>query len=423
MRRAGGALAHALSANLRYLSVIHDDRPGHAQPMLRIKKFESLGRKAGGAQFGALAREELSWLLLPERHPVLLEAQRADMLLSRTKLVAALFALLTPLWGILDWLFFPEALARGLLIGRALATLAFVSILALFNDPAGLARNARQALLLLFAVPSLFFLYSAVLLEQHALSGMAQALAATHAFLPFLVLAGLSIFPLTVLESALLALPILAAKAGAGLLYWPDVDWPQALGAFWLLLLIGAVATLASMSQLAFIIALMRSAIRDRLTGAFSRQGGGELLALQFLQSVRGGTPLAVAFIDLDYFKRINDEHGHEAGDRALAGAAGCMARQLRAVDILVRWGGEEFVIVMPNATAEKAAVALERLRAGGFGERPEGGPLTASIGLAERIEDQADDWAMLLELADARMYEAKEAGRDRLVGRYRPVE
>lgn len=390
---------------------------------MQILSFKLLGRKAGGAQFGALAREELSWLLLPERHPVLLEAQRADMLLSRTKLVAALFALLTPLWGILDWLFFPEALARGLLIGRALATLAFVSILALFNDPAGLARNARQALLLLFAVPSLFFLYSAVLLEQHALTGVARALAATHAFLPFLVLAGLSIFPLTALEAALLALPILAAKAGAGLLYWPVVDWPQALGAFWLLLLTGTVATLASMSQLAFIIALMRSAIRDRLTGAFSRQGGGELLALQFHQSVRGGTPLAVAFIDLDHFKRINDEHGHEAGDRALAGAVERMARQLRAVDILVRWGGEEFVIVMPNATAEKAAVALERLRAGSFGERPEGGPLTASIGLAERIEDQADDWAMLLELADARMYEAKEAGRDRLVGRYRPVE
>lgn len=389
--------------------------------MLLPKDIELLGKQAGGPQFGALAREELVWLLLPNHHPALLEAQRADMLLSRTRLVAALFALLTPLWGILDFLYFPETLAKELFIGRALATLAFVSILMFFNDPAGLARHARQALLLLFSVPSLFFLHSAILLEQHALSGMAQALAATHAFLPFLVLAGLSIFPLTALEAALLALPILTAKAGAGLLGWPDVDWPEALGAFWLLLLIGAVATLASMSQLAFIIALIRNAIRDRLTGAFSRQGGGELLALLFGQSVRNDAPLAVAFIDLDYFKRINDEHGHEAGDRALTGAARRMAGQLRAVDILVRWGGEEFVIVMPNATAAKAAVALERLHAVGFGERPEGGPLTASIGIAERIEDQADDWSMLVELADARMYEAKQAGRNRIVGRYRP--
>ncbi len=387
------------------------------------KDIERLGKKIGGLQFGTLARKELIWLMLPDRHPALLEAQRADMLLSRTKLVAALFAVLTPLWGIFDFLFFPKALAQGLLFGRALATLAFVSILVFFNDPSGFARNARQALLLLFSVPSLFFLYSAILLEQHALADMAKALAATHAFLPFLVLAGLSIFPLTALEAGLLALPILTAKAGAGLLYWPNVDWPVALGAFWLLLLIGAVATLASMSQLAFIIALIRSAIRDRLTGAFSRQGGSELLALLFAQSVRSDAPLAVAFVDLDYFKRVNDEHGHEAGDRALVEAARRMADELRADDILVRWGGEEFVIVMPNASAAKATVALERLHAAGFGERPEGGPLTASIGIAERIEDQAGDWNMLVELADARMYEAKQAGRNRIAGRYRPVE
>lgn len=382
------------------------------------KVIELLGRKASGAQFGSLAREEFSWLFLPGRHIALIGARRADMLLSRTKLVAALFAILTPLWGIVDYRFLPEALAQDLLLGRTLATLAFVSILAFFSTPAGLVRNSRLALLLLFSVPSFFFLYSTVILAPHALSGMAAALAATHAFLPFLVMAGLSIFPLTVLEAALLALPILVAKAGAGLLFWPTVDWPLALGTLWLLLLIGAVATLASVSQLAFIIALVRNAIRDPLTGAFSRQGGSELLALQFNQSVRSGTPLAVAFIDLDEFKRINDEHGHEAGDRALVAAVQQMTRQLRTGDILARWGGEEFVIIMPNTAAAKAAVGLERTRAAGFGQRPEGGPLTACIGIAERSADKVDDWSMLVDLADARMYEAKQSGRNRIVTR-----
>ena len=153
-------------------------------------------------------------------------------------------------------------------------------------------------------------------------------------------------------------------------------------------------------------------------TGAFSRQGGSELLALQFNQSVRSGTPLAVAFIDLDEFKRINDEHGHEAGDRALAEAVQQMTRQLRTGDILARWGGEEFVIIMPNTAAAKAAVGLERTRAAGFGQRPEGGPLTACIGIAERSADQVDDWSMLVDLADARMYEAKQSGRNRIVTR-----
>ena len=76
------------------------------------KVIELLGRKASGAQFGTLAREEFSWLFLPGRHIALIGARRADMLLSRTKLVAALFAILTPLWGIVDYRFLPEALAQ-----------------------------------------------------------------------------------------------------------------------------------------------------------------------------------------------------------------------------------------------------------------------------------------------------------------------
>lgn len=386
--------------------------------MLR-EEIEQLGRKAGGGQFGTLAREELLWLLRPGRHITLLDARRAEMVLSRTKLIAALFALLTPLWGVLDFLVFPETLAWPLLIGRSIATLAFIVLLALFNDQARQTQDSRQALLLLFSIPSLFYLYSAVLFEQQALSGPAQALAETHAFLPFLVVAGLSIFPLTALEAAMLAVPILAAKAGASLLRWPVPDWPQVLGAFWLLLLIAAVAALASMSQLAFIIVLVRNAIRDPLTGAFSRQSGMELLELQFILSARSGTPLAVAFLDIDHFKRVNDEFGHEAGDRVLASVSRGVSAHLRTGDILVRWGGEEFVLIMPNTDSHQAVTGLERMRAGGIGLRPEGAPLTVSIGIAERGADQAADWKTLVELADARMYEAKQAGRNRIVSRF----
>lgn len=385
--------------------------------MLR-DEIERLGRKAGGVQYGTLTREELLWLLRPGPHIALLDARRAEMVLSRTKLVAALFALLTPLWGVLDYLVFPEALAHPLLIGRAAATLAFIGLLAFFNDRTRQTRDSRRALLLLFAIPSLFYLYSAVFFEQQALGGFARALAATHAFLPFVVVAGLSVFPLTAFESALLAVPILAAKAGSSMLQWPVADWPQALGAFWLLLLIAAVAMLASMSQLAFIIVLVRHAIRDPLTGAFARQSGAELLELQFILAARSDQPLSVAFVDIDHFKRINDEHGHEAGDRVLATAAARIAGHLRGGDILVRWGGEEFIVIMPNAHAGSAVIALERMRAGGLGMRPDGTPLTVSIGVAERLADHASDWKALVELADARMYEAKQSGRDRIVCR-----
>jgi diguanylate cyclase (GGDEF)-like protein len=204
---------------------------------------------------------------------------------------------------------------------------------------------------------------------------------------------------------------------------WPPTDWPQTLGTAWLLLLIAGVATLASLSQLAFIIVLVRQAIRDPLTGCFSRQSGAELLELQFTISLRGGTPLTVAFVDLDHFKGVNDAYGHEVGDMVLINAAKQISMQLRTGDILARWGGEEFVIIMPDTDIANALIGLERLRAAGIGMRPEGVPLTVSIGLAERISESAADWRALVELADARMYRAKQAGRDRVVARGMPED
>ena len=84
---------------------------------------------------------------------------------------------------------------------------------------------------------------------------------------------------------------------------------------------------------------------------------------------------------------------------------------------MLVRWGGEEFVLIMPNITAEQACRALDRVRRGGFGHRPDGVAVTASIGVAKCQADMAESWKHLVETADARMYEAKQAGRDCIVG------
>jgi diguanylate cyclase (GGDEF)-like protein len=125
---------------------------------------------------------------------------------------------------------------------------------------------------------------------------------------------------------------------------------------------------------------------------------------------------LAVAFVDLDHFKEVNDRYGHEAGDRQLADFSRHLLAHLRATDLPIRWGGEEFLLIFPFTNCEKAAIAMSRLMADGLGTRPDGTPQTASIGIAERTADEITDFMHLVEIADQRMYQAKKRGRSQVV-------
>jgi diguanylate cyclase (GGDEF)-like protein len=179
---------------------------------------------------------------------------------------------------------------------------------------------------------------------------------------------------------------------------------------------LGVVATLAGMSQLHFMTQLVNQAAHDGLTRVYTRRVGEELLDVQFNSSLRSGLPLAIAFLDLDHFKSVNDRFGHEEGDKTLKRASDAFRKVLRRGDIVVRWGGEEFIIMMPNTNGEGALNAILRLRELGLGERPDGEPQTASIGIAEMTADGSSDWSDLVEMADKRMYKAKKSGRDRVV-------
>lgn len=368
-----------------------------------------------GLMLGDLQQGELSWLVSPHYHLSLLARRRATMIVNRVRLFAFLFAVLTPLWSIVDLVVFPFDLWLSLAVLRFLASAAFLTLL-LHYRPSGNLFDAYRAMAFLFAIPTIFFIASHIVLGSHQLSGLSAAIGAGYAFLPFVLLAGLAVFPLTLIENLIIASPILIVQALAGILSWPTLDWPSFAGAFWLLTLITGVSTLAGMSQLAFMIALVGQAIRDPLTGIFSRRSGEEVLELQSIIASRSGAPLSVAFIDLDHFKSVNDQFGHEAGDKVLIGATESVSANLRRGDMLSRWGGEEFLLIMPNTDLTQGEQALERLRAIGFGMRPDGSPMTASIGIAERLADQTVDWKELVDKADQRMYRAKQAGRHRVI-------
>jgi|SRR5215207_9338447 len=159
---------------------------------------------------------------------------------------------------------------------------------------------------------------------------------------------------------------------------------------------------------------LARQALTDDLTGLANRRHGAHQLDREIALGVRHGRLLALARVDVDHFKAINDTHGHQAGDQVLAEVARRLAGAVRGGDELARWGGDEFVAILPGTDRAGALRAAERLRAA-VAEAPvdaAGGALdvTVSIGWAHWAGDTPDD---LLARADRSLYRAKDAGRN----------
>jgi diguanylate cyclase (GGDEF)-like protein len=153
---------------------------------------------------------------------------------------------------------------------------------------------------------------------------------------------------------------------------------------------------------------LERVARTDDLTGLANRRAWDEHLSREIARATRTGSPLAIALLDLDHFKKYNDVHGHPAGDRLLKQVAAGWGRAIRATDILARYGGEEFAVALPGTTEEEAAMTLERMR----DEMPQEQRVSAGLVFWDGSEDEIG----LVNRADRALYAAKAAGRDRVL-------
>ncbi|WP_306117918.1 MULTISPECIES: PleD family two-component system response regulator [unclassified Roseitalea] len=164
-------------------------------------------------------------------------------------------------------------------------------------------------------------------------------------------------------------------------------------------------------------------AVTDGLTGLHNRRYLDTHLETLVDRAHRRERALSLLITDIDHFKAVNDTHGHDGGDEVLREFARRLRAQVRGMDLVCRYGGEEFVIVMPDTPAVLAAEIGERLRAG-VEERlfPLGRagqiPVTASVGVATLAEGSGEDAAALLKKADTALYEAKNAGRNRVIAR-----
>lgn len=159
-------------------------------------------------------------------------------------------------------------------------------------------------------------------------------------------------------------------------------------------------------------------AIRDELTGVYNRRYLMDALEREALRAKRVGTPLSVCLFDLDQFKRINDTLGHPAGDAVLRHFAQLAGSGLRGVDVFGRYGGEEFLLVMPDTDGQGARAAAERIRAtvenAGFPQVPGDWQVSTTIGVATRRPQE--EIQALIGRADGALYAGKAAGRNRVV-------
>jgi diguanylate cyclase (GGDEF)-like protein len=168
---------------------------------------------------------------------------------------------------------------------------------------------------------------------------------------------------------------------------------------------------------------LEQMAATDPLTGVYNRRHFGEVLEKYFAESTRYGQDLACIMCDLDGYKKLNDTLGHQFGDKVLQVTATIIARNLRVMDVAARYGGDEFVVLLPHAGSPVAMGVGERIREQFLTQMramlpatPEGLALTMSMGVSSVQSNRAANSDQLVALADEALYEAKHAGKNRTV-------
>jgi diguanylate cyclase (GGDEF)-like protein len=160
---------------------------------------------------------------------------------------------------------------------------------------------------------------------------------------------------------------------------------------------------------------LERLSTTDALTGLGNRRQLMNQLAKEIERANRGAKPFSILMLDVDHFKKYNDTHGHQAGDDVLARVGKVLRESIRPYDCAARYGGEEFLIMLSATSLDRARESAERIRRQICAEQFDGGPVTVSIGIAD-YPSHGNTAEAVIGRADAALYEAKRAGRDRVV-------
>jgi diguanylate cyclase (GGDEF)-like protein len=356
-----------------------------------------------------LSGASLSDLFSDRGHSVDFDGLRAEYVSLRVRWLAYLFALLAPLWIPLDYFFLDSRLFLSLLSMRAAFSVCYLA-LAIWSGRPGSMVAARWRVFLFLLIPGLFYVGSRLLMDG---SGEQEILVG-YFFLPFLLVALLAVFPLTLLEGGAFVLLVGAFVAGFELYAGTLFDL-STLADLWLLGLLAAIALWAELTQLHMLLRLYREATRDPLTRLVNRRVLNRWLTLEVPRAHAERRPLSVLLFDLDLFKRINDTYGHLVGDFVLRAFGELLSKEV-ATSLVGRYGGEEFLAILPGVDGREALTVAERIRQGccllNVATR-EGKVVsfTTSVGVAQLAA--GEDAEALIARVDQGLYRAKEAGRD----------
>jgi diguanylate cyclase (GGDEF)-like protein/PAS domain S-box-containing protein len=221
-------------------------------------------------------------------------------------------------------------------------------------------------------------------------------------------------------KNTYLCIPILAQGETLGILHLQATDKSPQLNTSELSFKTTFAAQVGlSIANIRLRDALRTQSVRDALTGLYNRRYLEEVLEREVRRAARGVQSLGILMIDLDHFKTFNDTYGHDAGDAVLRETGAALARGIRAEDFVCRFGGEEFVVILPTASLEAACMRAERLRSKMkeltiLHQGKSMGMLTVSIGVAV-FPEHAVSPKELMAAADAALYEAKHRGRDQV--------
>jgi diguanylate cyclase (GGDEF)-like protein len=333
---------------------------------------------------------------------------RTSYITTRLWFMCMFFSLSVPVFSFFDFIFLPNKEAIYLLSARIVLSISLL-MLAQALKVWPLVRTVRVVMPLAFLLPMLFFIASMLIIK----SIPAELVPSIFSMMPYFILAMLGLFPLTISGGFFVIFCIFTPFVIYNLVLVKQPFW-LFFNDVWLFMLFAGISLWLQIGQLSMLMKLYRESTIDPLTKLINRR----VLLRLAKRSHEYHEVYSVVMFDLDRFKRVNDNYGHATGDKVLVAVAKVIQKELRTTDIIARFGGEEFVAILPktelneaNIIASRVAIAISQqviILANGNELS-----VTASVGVTQRKqEENLDD---TLKRADDFLYFAKKNGRDRV--------